>query len=162
MAIEIERRFLIKNDTWRQACLEEPLTIQQGYLARGDFFVLRIRVIDDYAKLTLKSKKTGNELYEYEYSIPVQDAREMLNTIEPRQRIEKKRYHCMHNGKLWEIDEFFGENTGLYVAEIELDHSNEAFSFPDWVGKEITDDEDFSNYALSLRPYARRQEEQVG
>lgn len=156
MAIEIERRFLVRHKRWKELCTTEPLSIVQGYVAKGDSFVVRVRTVGSQAWLTLKSKKLHMTHLEYEYPIPVEDAREILHTIMPEHRIEKKRYHIMYDGRLWEIDEFSGENKGLCIAEVELEKETDILIPPLWVDEEITHDESFSNYMLSQQPYGKR------
>lgn len=156
MAIEIERRFIVQDKRWKQLCSQKPLPLVQAYVAKGDGFVVRIRVIGDEGKLTLKSKKEHMTHQEYEYDIPVADAEKILDTIPSHERIEKLRYRLVHEGKLWEIDEFLGDNAGLCIAEIELESENELFSIPEWVQKEITHDDSYSNYALSKCPFRDR------
>ncbi len=156
MAIEIERRFFVQNKSWKQFCSQKPLLLVQGYVAKGDGFIVRVRVIGDEGKLTLKSKKERMTHQEYEYDIPVADAIKILDTIPSHERIEKMRYELVHDGRLWEIDEFLGDNAGLCIAEIELEDENESFSMPEWVQKEITHDDSYSNYALSKCPFRER------
>lgn len=156
MAVEIERRFLVSGDSWKKLRMSEAVSIVQGYLAKGDSFVVRVRTADNLAKLTLKSKKQVLRHLEYEYSIPVQDAEEMLRTVPRDQRIEKKRYHILHEGFLWEVDEFSGENAGLCIAEVELQAEDEQIPIPDWVDQEITQDDSYSNFSLSRLPYNKR------
>lgn len=136
--------------------MRAPLSMTQGYVAKGNGFVVRVRTVDSHGKLTLKSKKEGMTHQEYEYDIPISDAEKILATIPPCERIEKKRYCLEYQGKLWEIDEFLGENTGLCIAEVELESENEPLVLPHWVDEEITHDDGYSNYALSRRPFQQR------
>ena len=156
MAIEIERRFLVHGTDWKKFCSTEPQPVIQGYVAQGEGFVVRVRIIGSHGKLTLKSKKHHMTHQEYEYDIPVVDAREILDTIPSSERIEKVRHEVVHEGKLWEIDEFLGDNAGLCIAEIELDDAEEKLSLPQWVQEEITHDDSYSNYSLSRCPFKER------
>ena len=150
MAIEIERKFLLRNETWRQF-VSASLDIQQAYFNRDDTYSVRVRIQDDIANLNIKSKTLGLQRDEYEYSIPYSDAHEMLNKL-PK-KIQKKRHIVKHADHIWEIDEFYGDNSGLIVAEIELTASDEKFELPEWCGLEVTHDERFFNIALLTRPY---------
>jgi len=150
MAIEIERKFLLKNDTWRTH-VSSSLDIQQAYFNRDDVYSVRVRIQDDSANLNIKSKTLGMQRHEYEYSIPLADAQEMLNGLPDK--IQKTRHLVKHREHTWEIDEFYGDNSGLIVAEIELDNQDEAFIVPEWCSTEVTNDERFYNIALVQKPY---------
>ena len=152
MAKEIERKFLVTNDTWRT--LGTPHFYCQGYLHSDKNCVVRIRIQGNEARLTIKGTPIGIVRPEYEYPIPLQDAKELLALTDQTQRIEKNRTKIFYQGKLWEIDEFFGKNAGLVVAEIELESEDEAFEKPDWVGKEISEDVRYYNVSLAHHPYS--------
>jgi adenylate cyclase len=160
MPIEIERKFLLRDDRWRaQAHAVVPMA--QGYLndqvaADGSPLKMsvRVRIEGDEARLNLKSRVPGRSRLEFDYPIPVEDAREMLDRCVGG-LIDKRRHLVEHAGHLWEIDEFLGDNAGLLVAEVELDDHDETFARPDWLGIEVTDAQRYYNLALALRPYSQ-------
>ena len=152
MAIEIERKFLLCNDLWRQAVDSKEL-IMQGYLSLTPEHTVRVRQTGEQAWLTVKGKNCGATRSEYEYAIPILDAQQMLEQLCEQPIIEKWRHRVLHAGHLWEIDEFSGINSGLIIAEIELDHENEQFANPDWLVKEVTSDPRYFNSALVAHPY---------
>ena len=152
MGIEIERKFLVTDDSWRGQGIAQPF--RQGYLARGKGLTVRVRIAGDRALLTIKSGRKGITRDEYEYDIPVTDAEEMLDRLADGAVIAKTRTFIEFRGKTWEVDEFHGLNEGLIVAEIELDDENEAFERPPWLGAEVSDDPRYLNSALSLSPYS--------
>lgn len=150
MAKEIERKFLVKGVSYRERAVERR-HITQGYLSRDKDRVVRIRICDDRAWLTVKTANTGAVRCEWEYEIPVTDAREMLSACTGGV-IEKTRY-CVPagNGRLWEVDEFAGKLAPLVVAEIELADEDEQFAKPDFIGDEVTDDPRYFNSALAAQ-----------
>lgn len=150
MGIEIERKFLVKNDDWR---VGTPVLFVQGYLSRDAQSTVRIRIAGPEAMLTVKSKTTGISRAEFEYTIPVADAKEMLKLCEGL-LIEKNRWCCRVGDVTWEIDEFLGQNAGLILAEIELDREDQTFDLPDWIGKEVTRDTRYYNSNLSKVPFS--------
>lgn len=152
MAIEIERKFLVINDDWRDI-VESELQIVQAYLATNEFSSTRIRIQDDKANLNIKSATLGITRTEFEYAIPVVDAQSMIDDLCIKPVIEKTRYTVKHMQHVWEIDVFSGDNQGLIVAEIELSDAEEKFSLPDWVGKEVSDDPRYYNSCLAKNPY---------
>ena len=149
MAIEIERKFLVTNEDWKTGT---PALYRQGYLNRDKHRTVRIRIAGDKAMINVKSLTVGMRRAEYEYSIPVSDAKEMLNLCEGP-LIEKKRWLIEVGKNSWEIDEFMGDNQGLVVAEIELDDESQNFEMPSWAGIEVTDDERYYNSSLSMTPF---------
>ncbi len=151
MAKEIERKFLVTSDAWRN--LGEALPYCQGYLHSDENSVIRIRIQGDKARLTIKGRPTGIVRPEYEYPIPLHDAKELLALADQTQLIHKNRTKINYKGKVWEVDEFFGKNAGLVVAEIELQSENEVFEKPSWVGKEISEDPRYYNVSLAHHPY---------
>jgi adenylate cyclase len=156
MGIEIERKFLIENDNWR--CLAKGVHYRQGYLSKRKERIVRIRTVNGKGYLTIKGETQGAKRVEYEYEIPEQDCIEMLAMLEKhtaKQVIEKKRYIIKYKGHIWEIDEFFGGNQGLIVAEIELEFEEQQFEKPDWVGKEVTYDPRYFNSNLINHPYKK-------
>ena len=151
MATEIERKFLISGDDWRSA---EAVYYCQGYLNRDKARTVRVRIAGAQAFITIKGLSTGASRLEFEYAIPVEDARQLLLLCE-QPLIEKYRRKIPYKGFVWEVDEFLGENAGLVVAEIELPAEDTPFMRPDWVGQEVTRDSRYFNSALSQFPYCR-------
>src|SRR5262245_38007879 len=127
MGKEIERKFLIEGDAWRTG---KGTTYRQGYLSTAKERSVRVRLSGNRATLTIKGVTHGATRSEYEYEIPVRDAEEMLDNLCERPLIEKRRYKLDHAGLTWEVDEFFGENEGLVVAEVELKSEDQAIEFP--------------------------------
>lgn len=153
MAIEIEHKFLLANENWRNY-IDHSATMRQGYLTSNSNSSVRIRISGEKkAWLNIKSTTAGNQRHEYEYEIPAHDANEIMDTLCRKPLIEKTRHFVRHDNHTWEIDEFSGENIGLIVAEIELSKQNEKFTLPDWAGKEVTDDLRYYNNKLSQHPY---------
>jgi len=126
----------------------------QGYLAGNETCSARVRIAEDAATLTIKSATTGAGRHEFEYVIPLADARQMLDLLAKKPLIEKTRYTIEHKGFYWEIDEFHGKNQGLIVAEVELEHEDQSFEKPAWIGEEVTDDPRYYNANLALVPYS--------
>ncbi|MCF6211385.1 MAG: CYTH domain-containing protein [Gammaproteobacteria bacterium] len=152
MATEIERKFLLLNDSWRRDA-DAGISMRQGYLVGAKRASVRVRVSGERAHLNIKSATLGVERQEYEYGIPLADAEELLDTLCERPLIEKTRYHVRHGKHTWEIDVFSGDNAGLVVAEIELDSADENFARPDWLGEEVSHDKRYYNVCLVTHPY---------
>lgn len=153
MAKEIERKFLVKNDGWRSQATGTPYS--QGYIATTRLGqTVRVRIAGNQGYLTLKGPTVGITRSEFEYVIPVDDAKEMLETMCDRPLIEKIRYRLPLGNLVWEIDEFSGENAGLIVAEVELISENQSIDKPDWLGKEVSGDSRYYNANLGRRPYS--------
>jgi adenylate cyclase len=152
MATEIERKFLLKDAAWR-AQAGEGVRMRQGYLIGAEKASVRVRISGDKAYLNIKSATLGVQRQEYEYSIPLHDADEMLNTLCEKPLIEKTRYHVSHEGHTWEVDVFEGDNQGLEVAEIELNHADEDFARPEWLGEEVSHDTRYYNVCLVKHPF---------
>lgn len=152
MAIEIERKFLLRDDSWHDSA-DEGVLIRQGYLAGSEKSSIRIRVADDKANINIKSATLDITRQEYEYPIPLAEANEMLDTLCEGPLIEKTRYHVHHEKHLWEIDVFSGDNRGLIVAEVELGSADEDFERPNWLGEEVSDDARYYNVCLVKHPY---------
>lgn len=150
MGVEIERKFLLAGDGWRS--LGDAVSMRQGYLSSDKARVVRVRVEGEQAYLTIKGKSVGATRGEWEYPIPLADARELLALCE-QPLVEKTRRRIDFRGHTWEVDEFFGVNAGLVVAEIELPSEQASFDKPDWVGAEVTDDPRYYNSSLVKRPY---------
>ncbi|MHB8909146.1 MAG: CYTH domain-containing protein [Syntrophales bacterium] len=153
MAKEIERKFLVKGDAWRS--LAKGTSYRQGYLNSTKERTVRIRTIGDKAFLTIKGLTVGATRAEYEYEIPLADCSAMLDTLAEKPIIDKKRYKIPFSGLTWEIDEFFGDNAGLIVAEVELESEGQSFKKPEWVGEEVTGDPRYFNSNLIKHPYTR-------
>ncbi len=153
MATETERKFLVVSDEWRENAV--GVTYKQGYLNSDKERTVRIRLAGDDAYLTIKGPPTpdGVSKAEYEYMIPRKDAEEMLHNLCLPSAIDKVRHKVMHEGHLWEIDVFKGDNDGLIMAEIELTSPDEKFVKPVWAGEEVTHDPRYSNAQLSKAPY---------
>jgi len=154
MGTEIERKFLLRSDAWRDE-VKDSVRLVQGYLARGDRSAIRVRIKGDVAHLNIKHTLDGINRLEYEYEIPLEDAREILDQVALKPLIDKTRYHIVRGNHLWEIDEFYGDNAGLIVAEIELGQADEAFDKPDWLGQEVSLDQRYYNSNLSELPYTQ-------
>lgn len=151
MAVEIERKFLVANDSWREKATKKTL-FKQAYLNSTPERTVRVRIAGDAAFLTIKGKNQGLSRAEFEYAIPVTEAESLLALCETP-ALEKYRYLVQHEAHLWEIDEFFGVNQGLVLAEIELASENESFAVPQWLGEEVSRDKRYFNSALSINPY---------
>jgi len=150
---EIEKKFLITNENWRG--LAEGKHYRQGYLAVEKERTVRVRTIGDKGFLTVKGGTVGETRLEFEYEIPVKDARELLRKLCHRPLIEKTRYKIPFEGFIWEVDEFTGENKGLIFAEIELKYEGQKFTQPHWIGKEVTGDLRYYNANLVNTPYSK-------
>lgn len=152
MAEEIERKFLVKDDSWREHVVRQA-KMRQGYLNSTEQSSVRVRVSGDSAYLNIKSATLGVYRKEYEYAIPVDDANEILSELAEKPLIEKTRYYVEHSGHLWEVDVFEGENAGLVVAEVELSHEEEPFELPPWAAEEVSHDARYYNVCLARQPY---------
>lgn len=154
MATEIEYKFLVTSDAWRQQ-VKQSRKMTQGYLtdqAAGN--TIRVRIADDQAYLTIKHELNTYVRQEFEYEIPLSDAHEMIRFC-PDPVIDKIRYLVDYDGHTWEIDEFFGLNEGLIVAEVELTAVDEIFEKPDWLGQDVTQEKRYRNAALVKLPYTQ-------
>ncbi|MFT5300686.1 MAG: adenylate cyclase [Mariniblastus sp.] len=151
MATEIERKFLVTGDAWRNA---PSLYYCQGYLNDDKLRTVRVRVAGPIGWLTIKGQTVGISRKEFEYEIPLADALEMLQLCY-QPLIEKNRRIVKHDGNNWEVDEFLKENAGLVVAELELETPNQSFSKPDWIGKEVTTDKRYFNSRLASHPFSK-------
>ncbi len=150
MGVEIERKFLVK-EGWQPT--GESVSIKQGYLPGTGPMLVRIRLEDQRALLTLKGRTEGVTRSEYEYEIPVQDAQELLLRCR-KKVVEKTRYFVIHGDYTWEVDVFSGANKGLVVAELELSDEDEAFDRPDWLGAEVSSDARYYNSNLAEHPFS--------
>lgn len=148
-AIEIERKFLVRDDRWRSNAGGSHF-LQQAYLSRDEKTSIRVRLVDRRAGLlTIKIHTAGLAKQEYEYAIPADEARELILHAGSRV-IEKTRYIVRHKGNKWDVDVFAGAYRGLVVAEIEMDREDARPALPAWLGQEITGDKRYSNRAMAM------------
>jgi adenylate cyclase len=154
MGMEIERKFLVNNNILK--VLDNDFNIiKQGYIPRENGTTVRIRIQDNKGIITLKGMSHGFSRKEFEYTIPLDEANEMLETMCDERVIDKKRYIIKEvDGHIWEVDFFEGLNEGLVVAEIELKSEDEGFILPDWVDKEVTHETKYYNALLMSNPYS--------
>ncbi len=158
MGIEIERKFLVTGDGWRAAA-HAVIPMAQGYIndiaamdSGAQKASVRVRIQGEAAYLNIKSRELGRTRQEFEYPVPVSEARELL-ALCVGGLIDKRRHLVQHGGLLWEVDEFLGDNAGLVVAEVELESADQVFDKPDWAGAEVTDELRYYNLALASKPY---------
>ena len=154
MPTETERKFLLRNDSWRKQAVS-CTRISQAYahFQGNPHLTLRIRLMDDQAFLTLKGPVRGCSRSEFEYPLPRRDAQEILEEFCEAGRIEKYRYRIPSGKHVWEVDEFLGDNAGLTMAEIELSFPEEKFERPEWLGREVTGELRFYNARLLNYPF---------
>lgn len=152
MPLEIERKFLLKDESWRSEA-DAGIHFRQGYLLGAKHASVRVRIEGEEANLNIKGATLGVRRQEYEYTIPYSEAQELLDTLCDKPLIEKRRYTVRHGAHLWEIDVFEGDNAGLVVAEIELHDENEPFERPAWLGEEVSADPRYYNVMLAKHPY---------
>ena len=151
MAIEIERKFLVKRIPHDD--IKYSHKIRQGYIAKNKDRVIRIRQKENEYYITIKGNKIGISRFEFEYPIPKDDAEILLENFCQNKLIEKTRHYIVDKGHTWELDVFHGNNKGLIVAEIELGSENQPFHIPSWVDYEVTDQEKYYNMNLLNRPF---------
>jgi CYTH domain-containing protein len=155
MPLEIERKFLAVGDGWR-GLVQTSTLLRQGYLANTARASIRVRAAGQEAWISVKAMTPGMARAEYEYPVPAADAADMLEALCERPFVEKWRHRVPWTGGLvWEIDEFLGDNSGLVVAEIELDRVEQEFERPAWLGREVTDDLRFYNFRLATTPWSQ-------
>ncbi|MFO7974674.1 MAG: CYTH domain-containing protein [Candidatus Hydrogenedentota bacterium] len=152
MGKEIERKFLVKNDSWREPA-SEGVSILQGYITTGPPIAVRVRIAGNKANLNLKKSTVDIVRDEFEYAIPSDEAAQLLGHFCVGHIIEKRRYEVVYNGCTWEIDVFEGANEGLVVAELELGSEDQVFDVPPWIGEEVSSDPRYLNTNLSMHPY---------
>jgi adenylate cyclase len=152
MADEIERKYLLRSDSWRTES-KKQVFMQQAYLTDVKKSSVRVRIAGEKAYLNLKSATLGITRKEYEFEIPLEDGKEILEHLCDGPIIEKTRYYVPYQGHTWEIDEFKGKNTGLVVAEIELKDAQEEFKHPEWIGEEVSHDKRYYNVCLVKQPF---------
>ncbi len=153
MNYEIERKFLVKDDSWKEGLTEADSSfIQQAYLSVYPEPTVRVRTRDSRAWLTIKGKTEGLGRPEYEYKIPILEATELLK-MAVSSVVLKRRYEVKYQDNLWEIDEFYGDNEGLIIAEIELETEDEKFDNPAWLGEDVSLDPKYRNSYLASKPF---------
>jgi adenylate cyclase len=152
VGIEIERKFRVINDSWRERVLQKTL-LRQGYIANTQRASVRVRLAGQVGWLSVKAMTRGLSRAEYEAAIPALEANEMLERLCEGPLVEKWRHIVEYQGSEWEIDEFLGENAGLVIAELELETEEAVFARPPWLGVEVTHDERYYNFRLSQKPY---------
>lgn len=152
MAIEIERKFLVNKERWNKQNKGNGIFYRQGYILTDPAKTIRVRVGAGKGFLTIKGASVGAARPEYEYEIPVSDALEIMDKFCDAD-VSKTRYKINYRGKIWEVDEFSGNNEGLILAEIELEDESETFDLPDWIGEEVTEQEQYYNSNLSVKPF---------
>jgi len=152
MGTEIERKFLLTGNGWRKLAI--GTRYRQGYLNSNKERTVRVRTCNGRGFLTIKGISVGAVRMEFEYDIPVEDAEVMLDQLCEKPLIEKDRYKINFGGFTWEVDEFFGENEGLVIAEIELEREDQPFEKPKWIGEEVTGDPRYFNSSLIKTPYS--------
>jgi CYTH domain-containing protein len=153
MGKEIERKFLVKGEEWKAAA--RGIVYRQGYLSSLKERVVRVRTIENQGFLTIKGITRGVSRSEFEYEISVEDANIMLDDICEKPIIEKKRYKVPLGGLVFEVDEFFGENAGLVVAEVELKDEKQKIDLPPWIGAEVSGDPRYFNSNLITHPFSK-------
>lgn len=155
MPVEIERKFLVRDDGWKHHA-GSGRRLCQGYVAHGDDSSVRVRIVGNQAGerafLTIKGTRAGLARPEFEYEIPLGEAQEMLHTFCPKHLLTKTRYRIRHDGMIWEVDVFEGRARGLVLAEVELSHIDQVVTLPSWVGREVTDDPRYHNSSIALDP----------
>lgn len=159
MGLEIERKFLLKNDDWKKL-VSKSTAFKQGYLVSPNSIddaksSVRLRIEGDEANINIKSMTLSITRQEYEYPIPLADALKMLKELCEQPLVEKTRHIVNYESHTWEIDVFLGDNEGLVVAEIELENENEEFSLPDWIGEEVSEKVKYYNVNLIEMPYSK-------
>ena len=161
MGTEIERKYLVKKAEWRSHLQQMQKKFSkigekycQGYISTNNETTVRLRIVGNKGYLTIKGKTKGYTRSEFEYSIPVEDAKQMLETLCSKPLIKKIRYKIKQDNFIWEVDEFLGENKGLIVAEVELESEEQKIELPDWIDREVNDKKYF-NYSLIKYPYSQ-------
>ncbi len=153
MAREIEHKFLTANESWRDGAVRR-ISMVQGYLANGPRASIRVRIAGDRAWLNIKGGGFVASRQEFEYDVPLDDAAEMLESLCEGPLVEKTRHIVPYGGLEWEVDEFYGRNRGLVVAELELEHEGQVFEHPPWLGPEVTHLPRYYNVRLVEHPYS--------
>ena len=159
MPVEIERKFLVKDLSWKESATSFK-DFRQGYFPTGEGVTVRARIAGDKARLTIKGPVTDISRAEFEYPIPVEDATVFLSSFCAQPVIVKRRWYVPFGGFTWEVDEFAGGNEGLVVAEIELDAPDREFPCPPWLGREVSHESRFRNSHLVRHPYSEWTDEE--
>jgi adenylate cyclase len=152
MGLEIERKFLVNIEKWNNIEKPDKNYYRQGYLLTDPNKTIRVRQTGDKGYLTIKGLSVGAIRPEFEYEIPKEDARQLLDSF-AECILTKIRYKIFFNGKIWEVDEFLDENLGLVVAEIELESETEQFELPDWISLEVTGEDKYYNSNIAVNPF---------
>lgn len=152
MAVEIEHKYLINQELWKKVVPTKSSNMTQAYLSTDPLKTIRIRTTDEKGFITIKGKTNGASRLEFEYEIPRLEAIELIENF-TEVRIEKIRHYVIHENKTWEVDQFLGLNEGLWVAEIELTSEDEKYSIPNWIEKNVTTENKYSNSNLCRNPY---------
>ncbi len=152
MGQEIEKKFLVNHDKWKQLDKPKGELYRQGYLISEPNKTIRVRQTNEKGFLTIKGITIGATRPEYEYEIPINEAKELLENFSISE-LSKIRYKISFDNKIWEVDEFLGDNVGLIVAEIELKREDESFNLPEWVDTEVTEQAKYYNSNLAIKPY---------
>jgi adenylate cyclase len=152
MPLEIERKFLVVNEKWKDNVISQT-PIKQGYLATNSRVSMRVRITGEQANLNIKGSTIGISRREYEYPIPLDEAQELLAHLVSGAVIEKVRYKVKCGEHVWDLDQFLGANQGLVVAEVELSHENEHFEMPEWAGEDVSNEKRYYNASLVNHPY---------
>ena len=155
MPTEIERKFLVANDGWKQSVVRS-VRIRDGLIAVYLGRKARVRILGDQATIALKGQRNGLGRSEFEYAIPISDAEEMLRTMCDDRVLEKIRYYIPHVGLTWEIDVYDGILKGVVIAEVELDRDDRLLELPDWVGKEVTGNLRYSKFNMEKAAKRRK------
>lgn len=152
MGKETERKYLVNKEIWNNSFNGNKHIFRQGYMLAEPKKTIRVRLTDTTGFITIKGLLVGASRAEYEYQISKEDAEDLLNRFCDAV-VTKVRHKVLHKDKLWEVDEFSGDNEGLIIAELELSDENEKFELPDWIDKEVTGDKKYYNWSLSINPY---------
>jgi len=149
MPVEIERKFIVRNDIWDTIKKPDPVLIHQGYLLITEETTIRVRYTETKGTMTIKGKQQGISRDEYEYEIPLKEAKEIFEN-HCQKRLSKKRYKIPVGSLIWEVDEYLNHLSGLIIAEVELGSENENIdTIPEWIGEEETQDIKYSNAFLA-------------
>jgi len=154
MGLEIERKYLVNKEKWNSIEKPKKTLFRQGYLLTDPNKTIRVRLTDSKGYLTIKGLSVGATRPEFEYEIPRDEAEQLLDYFSISD-LKKIRYEILFKDKLWEVDEFLGDNLGLIVAEIELKSESEFFELPDWIDREVTGEEKYYNSNLSINPFVK-------
>ena len=153
MKKEIERKFIVLDQSYKN--LGNYKYCIQGYIPSNNEPLIRVRIIGNKSYLTIKSDVNGITRLEYEYEIPIQDAKDLLELYCQESIVEKNRYIISYKSTIWEVDEFLGGNKGLVVAEVELTSEDQEYDSPEWIGEEVSTDKKYYNYNLAHHPFQK-------